>query len=133
MKGTVWQRGKTWTYAFSIEQGGKRRQISKGGFRTKKLAQELAGTRNADANMATSSMCQRRRPASLSLMRGWFVWTFMARVVWLSPSRAMSIRTTALTFSCTLRFCDIATGWTVPMHAKVRPSADFGKEKLLMG
>lgn len=40
MKGTVWQRGKTWTYAFSVEQGGKRRQISKGGYRTKKLAQE---------------------------------------------------------------------------------------------
>lgn len=40
MKGTTFQRGKTWTYAFSVVQGGKRRQISKGGYRTKKLAQE---------------------------------------------------------------------------------------------
>lgn len=40
MKGTIRKRGETWTYQFAVPQAGKRRTISKGGFRTKRAAQE---------------------------------------------------------------------------------------------
>lgn len=40
MKGTVWQRGRTWTYAFSTGPRDKRKQHTKGGYRTKGLAQK---------------------------------------------------------------------------------------------
>src|SRR5688572_6037451 len=41
MRGTIRQRsaGSAWTYQFAVVDGGKRRQITKGGFRTKRDAQ----------------------------------------------------------------------------------------------
>lgn len=40
MKGLVRKRGSTWTWQFQVERGGRRRTMSKGGYRTKKLAEE---------------------------------------------------------------------------------------------
>jgi integrase len=40
MKGTIWKRGETWTYQFAVTRGGKRRFVTKGGFRTKRECQE---------------------------------------------------------------------------------------------
>lgn len=40
MKGTIWKRGQTWTYQFAVVRGGRRRFINKGGYRTKREAQD---------------------------------------------------------------------------------------------
>jgi len=48
MKGTIWKRGDTWTYQFPVTRGGRRRQISKGGFRTKRECQDALTDALAD-------------------------------------------------------------------------------------
>jgi integrase len=40
MKGTIWKRGDTWTYQFAVTRNGKRSFVNKGGFRTKREAQD---------------------------------------------------------------------------------------------
>lgn len=63
MKGTVWPRpfekdpesgarrpvkGSTWTYQFTVTRGGKRRHVTKGGYRTKSEAQTALTTALAE-------------------------------------------------------------------------------------
>jgi integrase len=40
MKGTIRKRGQTWTYQFAVLRNGRRRTVSKGGFRTKRECQD---------------------------------------------------------------------------------------------
>jgi integrase len=40
MKGTIRKRGETWTYQFAVTRNGRRRTVSKGGFRTKRECQD---------------------------------------------------------------------------------------------
>jgi integrase len=39
VKGTVRKRGNSWYYQFPLTRGGRRRQVTKGGYRTKRAAQ----------------------------------------------------------------------------------------------
>jgi integrase len=48
MKGTIWKRGDTWTYQFAVTRNGKRRFVTKGGFRTKRACQDALTEALAD-------------------------------------------------------------------------------------
>lgn len=93
MRGTVRQRsaGSTWTYQFAIDVGGKRRQITKGGFRTKRdaqaaLSEALAAWGKGDRRAAAQPSTQ----ALSAYLADWLE----ARRPGLKPSTVSSYRTT---------------------------------------
>lgn len=59
MKGLVRKRGNTWTWQFQVERGGRRRTHSRGGYRTKKLAEEALT--EALASVRTTSQIESTR------------------------------------------------------------------------
>ncbi|RIK11188.1 MAG: hypothetical protein DCC49_01185 [Acidobacteria bacterium] len=72
MRGGVFQRNKTWTYYFDgpPRDDGKRRQISKGGFRTKKEAQDAL--RRAIGEVETTGRVPDRRITVGEFLDRWF-------------------------------------------------------------
>lgn len=72
MRGGVFQRNKTWTYYFDgpPRADGKRRQISKGGFRTKKEAQDAL--RRAIGEVEATGRVPDRRITVGEFLDRWF-------------------------------------------------------------
>jgi integrase len=86
MKGTVYPRpstkdpksgakrpvkGSTWTYAFSVELGGKRRQITKGGFRTKASAEEALSVALVEAGQGATVRVEPSKQPLAVYLREW--------------------------------------------------------------
>ena len=59
MKGTTRKRGATWSYQFTVTRAGRRHHVTKGGFRTQKLAQDAL----------TDAMAERRSGAHVEPTR----------------------------------------------------------------
>lgn len=135
MKGTVFFResssrkseGKTkkqgtWTYAFSVPKaGGGRRQISKGGFTTKRAAELAMTSALADHGRSPNAIVE---PSKMSLAQ-------FARDEWL-PTRARLKPATADSYQLTVdayisrapigdvRLCDLTAGQIAKFYAWMR-------------
>lgn len=135
MKGTVFFRessstkaeGKakkqgTWTYAFSVAKaGGGRRQITKGGFATKRAAETAMTEALADHGRAPNASVE---PSKMSLAQ-------FAREEWL-PTRARLKPATADSYQLTVdayisrapigdvRLCDLTAGQITKFYAWMR-------------
>jgi integrase len=86
MKGTIYPRpstkdprtgakrpvkGSTWTYAFSVELAGKRRQITKGGFRTKASAEEALSVALVEAGQGAKARVEPSKQPLADYLREW--------------------------------------------------------------
>ena len=106
MKGSTLRRGKTWTaYWFVNDPDGRRRQRSKGGFRTKAAAQEYLATVNVAIADGTYSESSDKRIT---------VATFL-RAVWLPAVRSGSTRSGEPRRASTIASYEVAVEkWIIP-------------------
>lgn len=117
MKGTIWPRpfekdpstgarrpvkGSTWTYQFAVMENGRRRHVTKGGFRTKREAEQAL----AAAITARSTDGPRVEPSKLTL-------TAYVRDEWLPALRGLKPSTRR-------GYSDLAEAYVLPHLGETR-------------